>query len=116
MASHRETPANARGRVPRRPSILDLRSSTFPALCLLLAGLAPAQEKPAEKPPDLSAGMRPQEVSARLGAPTRVSRQVFAHRCLEQWHYGPPHNLRLEFDCPRGQVPRLLGPPSRPTR
>jgi hypothetical protein len=63
---------------------------------------------PPELPNALRNGMEPGEARKVLGEPARVSRQIFAHRTLEQWHYGPPHSLRLVFDCPRGQKPGLL--------
>jgi hypothetical protein len=76
-------------------------------LLLVLPGLHLAQQnhKPA---PNLPNDLTPDQVRDRLGAPLHISRQVHAQRCLEQWHYGPPDNLRLVFDCPRGQVPRLI--------
>ncbi len=53
-------------------------------------------------------GSSPEEVKERLGGPpARVSRQVYQLRCQEQWHYGAPHHLRVTFDCPRGQKPRV---------
>ncbi len=66
--------------------------------------LMPAADK---GEPELPAGLDPDQVRARLGAPTRIARQLFAHRSLEQWYYGPPRNVRLVFDCPRGRKPRL---------
>jgi hypothetical protein len=56
----------------------------------------------------LRKGMEPEEVRNVLGEPARTSRQIFLHRGLEQWHYGPAHHVRLVFDCPRGQKPNLL--------
>jgi hypothetical protein len=46
-------------------------------------------------------------VRAKLGPPARISRQVYQLHAQEQWHYGAPHQLRLVFDCPRGQKPTL---------
>jgi hypothetical protein len=51
--------------------------------------------------------MEPDAVKKFLGEPTRMSRQIFLHRALEQWHYAQPHQLRLVFICPRGQKPTL---------
>jgi hypothetical protein len=62
---------------------------------------------PPHWPAGLLPGQSPAEVHERLGAPARISRQVVAHRAVEQWHYGPPRSLRLTFDCLRGQRPRL---------
>jgi hypothetical protein len=76
-------------------------------LLLLALALAPDAAQPKGKA-DLPAGLTPDQVRARLGAPARVGRQLVAHRAVEQWHYGPPVNLRLTFDCPRGQPSRLV--------
>jgi hypothetical protein len=61
----------------------------------------------AEEPVKIRLGSSPEEVKLRLGAPGRVSRQIYQLRCQEQWHFGPPHRLRVTFDCPRGQKPRV---------
>jgi hypothetical protein len=86
-------------------------------LCLAFCGLLGATlprgrtlraDNPPAPAPVLSLGIDPDEAQAKLGLPARISRQVFSHRAREQWLYGPPHNLRLLFDCPRGQKPALL--------
>jgi hypothetical protein len=83
------------------------------ALALLLAppaalfALPGAGRAPADWPAGLRPDQSPGEVTRLLGAPGRISRQVVAHRAVEQWHYGPPHSLRLTFECLRGQRPRL---------
>jgi hypothetical protein len=56
----------------------------------------------------LRRGLLPDDVIKILGPPPRTSRQIFSHHTLEQWHYGPPHQVRIVFDCPRGQKPTLL--------
>jgi hypothetical protein len=66
------------------------------------------EEKKAAPPGLLRTGLTPDEVKNLLGPPSGVARQVVAHRALEQWLYGPPHQLRLVFDCPRGRKPRLV--------
>ncbi len=72
------------------------------ALCLFAAlTLGQGDEK------GLREGMSPARVKAILGQPARVARQILAHRAIEHWHYAGPKPLRLTFDCPRGQVPRL---------
>lgn len=92
--------------------------------CFLLAGLtlaAPSAESPQpdlDQPPSeveraqrmaaVEPGLSPDQVRRLIGAPRATSRQVLYHRCLEQWLYAPPFSVRLEFDCPRGQEPRLL--------
>ena len=50
----------------------------------------------------------PARVSALLGKPKTVARQILYRRYLEQWTYDRPVPLRLLFHCPRGQEPRLL--------
>jgi hypothetical protein len=52
--------------------------------------------------------MTGEQVRGLIGPPGRISRQILAHRQMEQWHYDQPHHLRLTFDSPRGQSPRLL--------
>lgn len=62
----------------------------------------------AQGPADaLKVGQSPEQVSEKLGTPGRVSRQILLIGCIEQWHYGAPHHVRLTFDCPRGQRPQL---------
>jgi hypothetical protein len=77
---------------------------------LLLSSRAAAPPEEGQKKLDLPVGLSPEQVKARVGGrpPDRVARQIVAHRCIEQWHYGPPLNLRLVFDCPRGEVPKLV--------
>src|SRR5579859_4833596 len=84
-------------------------------LLLLAAGsialtrFLPAQaDQPLAGPNALRKGMDAEEVKKVLGEPARTSRQIFSHRALEQWHYAQPHQLRLVFDCPRGQKPALM--------
>jgi hypothetical protein len=74
----------------------------------LFAWGAPATtEEPVGKPMKLERGMEAEQVRAQLGGPPRrIARQILYHRYLEQWIYDTPP-LRLEFDCPRGQRPRL---------
>jgi hypothetical protein len=79
--------------------------------CLALALVAAADEPaPQREPPDASRlrpGMDPAEARQVLGAPFRVARQILYHRYLEQWAYETPGAPRVEFDCSRGQAPRL---------
>jgi hypothetical protein len=85
-----------------------MRTALFFVLLALALPLALLGREPEEKPAmDLPAGLSPEQVRTRIGSPARVSRVVIAHNCIEQWHYGPPRSIRLIFDCPRGQVPRL---------
>jgi hypothetical protein len=70
---------------------------------LLLAALALDQGPPR----GLREGMTPAQVRAVMGEPSRVGRQVLAHRALEYWHYSGERAVLLTFDCHRGQLPRL---------
>jgi hypothetical protein len=75
----------------------------------LLAGGAPAPPKSKLAGADrLHAGMTPAEVRQVLGPPQRVARQILYHRYLEQWVYNAPTSVRVEFDFPHGQPPRLV--------
>lgn len=64
--------------------------------------------------PDLRPGMTGEQVRRLLGPPGRVSRQGVLMLSLEQWHYGPPHRLRLGFAQPRGRHPSLTVIRSQP--
>jgi hypothetical protein len=109
-----------------------MRPAPTPRLALALLGLALGagclvraggdeggiQAARRAAPPRVVPGLAPEQVEQRLGPPPRISRQVFLLRCLEQWHYGAPHHLRLTFSCPRGRKPTLqsvheLVPPNR---
>lgn len=48
------------------------------------------------------------EVRAMLGEPEHRSRQIIAHRCIEQWEYRQPHRGRVWFECRRGELPVVL--------
>jgi hypothetical protein len=57
------------------------------------------------------------EVRRLLGAPQHVARQILSQRCREQWVYDQAFQVRLEFDCPLGEEPRLLSvPPVNPVQ
>ena len=67
-------------------------------------------EKP-EPPPDptrLAKGMSQAEVRQLLGPPKHIARQILYRRYLEQWVYGGPNAVRIEFDCVRGKEPQIL--------
>ena len=105
-------------------------------LCLVGVGSAAAQPvPPADFPPlDLdnlpaqvehdrrlaavATGLTPGQVRRLIGAPQHVAREVLYHRCVEQWVYDSLFQVRLEFDCPRGQEARLqsVQPPVVPGR
>ena len=61
-----------------------------------------------EQKPQSLVGASPEQIVGLYGAPTRVSRQVYQLRCLEQWHYGAPHHLRVTFDWRRGKKPAVV--------
>lgn len=100
--------------LPLRPPAPPARRS-LAALALILAGLGLSSAGPGRAPPPAEpwpAGLRPGLTPGEVGKllhdpPARVSRQVVAHRSVEQWHYGPPRGLRLTFLSFRGQPPRL---------
>lgn len=55
----------------------------------------------------LRPGLTPEQVRNLLGPPTRVARQILYHRYFEQWFYDRPFNVRVEFECRRGQEPQI---------
>jgi hypothetical protein len=81
--------------------------ASFGSGSALLRGSDP-KEEPAHAFAKLQSGMSPEQVRQLVGAPKRVTRQIFYHRYREQWIYDTPVPLRLTFDCPRGQKPQLL--------
>ncbi|HVS39880.1 MAG TPA: hypothetical protein VMS17_30255 [Gemmataceae bacterium] len=48
-----------------------------------------------------------EDVLRLIGPPDHVARQILFHRTVEQWFYDGTFSLRLQFDCLRGQEPRL---------
>jgi len=62
-------------------------------------------------------GLSPDQVRDLLGPPQRVARQILYQRYLEQWVYDAPFDLRVEFECRRGQQPQVQSvQPLRPAR
>jgi hypothetical protein len=57
----------------------------------------------------VAAARSPTEVSAVLGPPKQVLRQVLYRRCMEQWHYETPLTLCVVFVAIKGQEPRVQG-------
>jgi hypothetical protein len=89
-------------------SLMRLRATVLSVPILLLCVAAP---EPGQQPAAIDRirfGMTPDEVRLALGPPHHVARQILYHRHLEQWVYNLPISLRLDFDCPRGQVARLV--------
>ncbi len=66
--------------------------------------------KPQRTPdaPKLRVGMTQTDVKKLFGEPSRVARQILFRRYLEQWVYDGAHPLRIEFNCLRGQEPRVF--------
>jgi hypothetical protein len=62
----------------------------------------PAAER-RERIEQVRPGLSAEQVRQLLGPPQRVARQVLYHRYFEQWVYDAPLNLRIEFECRRGQ-------------
>jgi hypothetical protein len=82
------------------------------AVTFLVAACALADDlgKP-QRPPDatrLYVGMTQAEVKKLHGEPSRVARQILFRRHLEQWVYDGAQPLRIEFNCLRGQEPRVV--------
>ncbi len=81
------------------------------ACAALLVG-GPAQlgwgEPVKVQPAELAPGMSQKEVIRLRGQPHRRARQILYRRYLEQWVYDEPNAVRIEFDCVRGQEPRIL--------
>src|SRR5438309_876528 len=53
-------------------------------------------------------GITAAEVRLRLGPPQHVARQILDRHAIEQWVYGEPPVLRVEFDRTKGQEPQVL--------
>jgi hypothetical protein len=64
-------------------------------------------EPPAE-PARVRKGMTATEVRAIYGQPKKVARQLLYRKHLELWTYDAPVNIRIEFECPRGEEPTVL--------
>jgi hypothetical protein len=62
----------------------------------------------AGNPAPVRPGMTQAEVIASLGQPQQIARQVLFRRYLEQWTYAAPSRVVIEFDCLKGQDPRVL--------
>jgi hypothetical protein len=56
----------------------------------------------------VKAGMAADAVRQLLRAPDRTARQILYRRYLEQWIYVNPEGLWIEWDCQKGQEPRVL--------
>jgi hypothetical protein len=80
-------------------------------LALLSVGICAeglARERPDFAFEKLQRGMTAEQVREQVDPPKRIARQILYHRHVEQWIYDQPVAARLQFDCPRGQKPRLI--------
>lgn len=95
------------------PTSLIRRSLAFVlGVSLTLLSLTPlgGDEPPPQPHAAVRPGMTADEVRALFKqAPKRVSRQILYRRCVEVWTYELPSSLQIEFNCVRGQDPRVVG-------
>jgi hypothetical protein len=70
--------------------------------------VAPDPKEPSARLPKVRIGMPMSEVREAYGPPSRIARQVLYRRFLEQWTYDRPNPVIIEFDCLKGQEPRVL--------
>jgi hypothetical protein len=87
----------------------------FASLCLLLGPLHFPPVILGHQPFDrrntiekVRPGMAADAVRQLLGQPNRIARQILYRRFLEQWIYDEPAGLWIEWDCLKGQEPRVL--------
>ncbi len=73
----------------------------------LLSALADPPRDPVVGVQQLRVGMTAAQVMEQFGPPQHVCRQILLHRSIDLWHYGPPLNLQLKFECQRGKKPSL---------
>jgi hypothetical protein len=52
--------------------------------------------------------MTANEALDQMGKPRRTARQILYRRYREQWFYDAPAGAWIEFDCFKGQEPRLI--------
>jgi hypothetical protein len=77
----------------------------------LLTALSNDGEEPLDRQANAAkvrAGMSIEEVQTLLGPPNRIARQILYRRCAEQWIYDTPEGLWINWDCLKGQEPRVL--------
>ena len=53
-------------------------------------------------------GMKMAEVYDKFKKPNRIARQFLFRRHLEQWTYDAPFELRIEFNCVRGEEAHVI--------
>ena len=66
--------------------------------------LARDQAEPKDR---IRPGMTADQVRKSLGLPTRTARQILYRRYLEQWMYNDRPGFWIEFDCHKGDEPRV---------
>jgi hypothetical protein len=72
---------------------------------------SPAATRPDAAPRSIGAvrtGMTAAEVSEVMGKPTQSARQILYRRYREQWYYSNLPGVWIEFDCFKGQDPRVV--------
>ncbi len=73
------------------------------------AGWVPReQDRPATGKTNVQPGMTRAEVRRLLGSPRQVSRQILSRRLIEQWSYGSPADLWVQFLASKGEEPHVL--------
>jgi hypothetical protein len=83
---------------------------------------APVGKKAEVDPKALLARLRkcrtPAEVEDLLGKPKHVARQILFSRYIEQWTYGDPFPVWIDFDWPKGKEKQIqtVQPLSAPQR
>jgi hypothetical protein len=68
----------------------------------------PAKPEVTPQLTELVPGLSQKEVLRLRGQPQHKARQILYRRYREQWVYDEPNAVRIEFDCVRGQEPRIL--------
>jgi hypothetical protein len=78
------------------------------ALAMLCTSQGSGQRNDDPEARFLRTGMTQEDVRKLWGPPKRLARQILYHRFLEQWLYTDPAEARLEFECVKGEAPRLV--------
>ncbi|MFQ3594289.1 MAG: hypothetical protein SNJ82_14000 [Gemmataceae bacterium] len=90
--------------VNKNTEMIPLKALTW----VLLALISPVTAEPPSVWEKLQLGLSPLQVRAVLGEPAYRSRQIIAHRCIEQWEYRQPQRGRIWFECRRGEPLRVF--------
>lgn len=89
-------------------ALLSCHLVTLSPCHLIRAGHPEGEPAWAQARQQLQTGMTPEQARTILGPPQRIARQLLFQRYREQWVYLRPGRLRLDFECHKGQKPRLL--------